>query len=79
MKDTDPLDDRPYTLSPNHNSATAAEAPSPASRIPVATAMGEHPPTLPPASTKPQVTAQSEVSLNMKLYCASQSVRFNRM
>ncbi|KAI4892138.1 hypothetical protein NFI96_016536 [Prochilodus magdalenae] len=54
MKDFDALDDGPYTLSPNHDAATAAEAPSPASRIPVATAMSEHPPTLPPASTKPQ-------------------------
>ncbi|XP_066527284.1 draxin isoform X2 [Hoplias malabaricus] len=73
MKDFDALDDGSYMLSPNHHTAMATESPSPASRIPVATAMNEHPPTLPPASTKPQASrgkAQGEVlpTLDMALF-----------
>uniref|UniRef100_A0A8B9JB98 Dorsal inhibitory axon guidance protein n=1 Tax=Astyanax mexicanus TaxID=7994 RepID=A0A8B9JB98_ASTMX len=74
IKDFDALDDAPFTPSPNHDAAVAAEAPSPASRIPVATVMSEHPPTLPPASTKPQRASrgkgQGEVqpTLDMALF-----------
>ncbi|KAL6465089.1 hypothetical protein MHYP_G00274060 [Metynnis hypsauchen] len=74
MKDFDALDDGSDTLLSNRDAAVASEAPSPASRIPVATVTSEHPPTLPPASTKPQRAgrgkAQGEVlpTLDMALF-----------
>ncbi|XP_026880482.2 draxin isoform X2 [Electrophorus electricus] len=73
MKGVGRLDFNPYTLSPNHDAATPAAVPSPTSRIPVATATNEHPPTLPPAATKPQAghgRGQGEVSptLDMAMF-----------
>lgn len=46
--------DEAYARLPNREAASLAEGP--ASRIPVATAMTEHPPTRTPTSTKPQVS-----------------------
>ncbi|KAL0181624.1 hypothetical protein M9458_024030, partial [Cirrhinus mrigala] len=43
-----------YTTPPNHDRAPLTEAPSPLFPILVTTAINEHPPTLSPASTKPQ-------------------------
>ncbi|XP_016100087.1 draxin-like isoform X2 [Sinocyclocheilus grahami] len=65
-KDMNAFEDGFYTSPPNHDNAPLTEAPSPLFPILVTTAINEHPPTLSPASTKPQVPWQAEASLNMK-------------
>ncbi|XP_076863872.1 draxin isoform X2 [Brachyhypopomus gauderio] len=73
MKGVGGPDHNPFTLTPNHDPATPAGVPSPTFRIPVATATNEHPPTLPPAATKPQAErerGQGEVlpTLDMAMF-----------
>ncbi|KAG1959594.1 draxin [Pimephales promelas] len=66
LKDMNAFEDGLYTSSPNYDNAPLTEDPSRLSPILVTTAIDEHPPTLPPASTKPQVPWRAEASLNMK-------------
>ncbi|XP_051767505.1 draxin isoform X1 [Ctenopharyngodon idella] len=66
LKDTNAFEDVLYTSPPNYDNAPLTEAPSHLSPILVTTAINEHPPTLPPASTKPQVPWRAEASLNTK-------------
>jgi len=68
------FEDGLYTSSPNYDNAPLTEDPSRLSPILVTTAIDEHPPTLPPASTKPQVPWRAEASLNMKVCCVVQTL-----
>ncbi|KTG47637.1 hypothetical protein cypCar_00010227 [Cyprinus carpio] len=54
LKDMNAFEDGFYTSPPNHDNAPLTEAPSSLFPILVTTAINEHPPTLSPASTKPQ-------------------------
>uniref|UniRef100_A0A8C2EE03 Dorsal inhibitory axon guidance protein n=1 Tax=Cyprinus carpio TaxID=7962 RepID=A0A8C2EE03_CYPCA len=54
LKDMNAFEDGFYTSPPNHDNAPLTEAPSHLFPILVTTAINEHPPTLSPASTKPQ-------------------------
>ncbi|KTF71539.1 hypothetical protein cypCar_00044329 [Cyprinus carpio] len=74
LKDMNAFEDGFYTSPPNHDNAPLTEAPSHLFPILVTTAINEHPPTLSPASTKPQKSgrgkAQGEVmpTLDMALF-----------
>lgn len=58
LKDLNAFEDGLNTSPPNYNSVPLNEVPSPLSPILVTTAIKGHPPTLPPASTKPQKSSQ---------------------
>ncbi|XP_026098162.1 draxin isoform X2 [Carassius auratus] len=74
LKDMNAFEDGFYTSPPSHDNAPLTEAPSHLFPILVTTAINEHPPTLSPASTKPQKSArgkaQGEVmpTLDMALF-----------
>ncbi|XP_056591059.1 draxin isoform X1 [Triplophysa dalaica] len=74
LKDMNAFQDGPDTSLPNHDNAPPTESLFPVSPILVTTAIHEHPPTPPPASTKPQKAgrgkAQGEVmpTLDMTLF-----------
>ncbi|XP_067287239.1 draxin isoform X2 [Pseudorasbora parva] len=61
LKDMNAFEDGLYTSPPNYDNAPLTEAPSHLSPILVTTAINEHPPTLPPASTKPQKSGRGKV------------------
>ncbi|XP_051529233.1 draxin-like isoform X2 [Myxocyprinus asiaticus] len=73
LKDMKAFEDDSYTSLPNHDNAHPTDVPSSVSPILATTADNEHPPTLAPASTKPQSgrgKAQGEVlpTLDMALF-----------